>query len=157
MVDRAGTGSAGLREQWDSRPSPAIESGTGALGAMGQALASCQNMWHSRIGNIGLRQCELLPDASLSHTHTESIGGNGKLYTGAHPPRANPAGLAPIGCTGQDGDARSPFGLAPEGGGAAVDSGRYEVCVPLRHRPPVLQIVGPAQARIALLLRYAFD
>lgn len=77
--------------------------------------------------------------------------------TGAHPPRFDPAGLAPIGCTGQDGDARSPFGQAPDGRGAAVDSGRYEVSVPLRHLPPVLQIAGPAQARIALYLRCAFD
>ena len=58
------------------------------------------------------------------------------------------AGLAPIGWTGQDGDARSPFGSAPDGGGAAVDSGRFEVDVPLRHQPPVLQLVGPAQARV---------
>ena len=57
------------------------------------------------------------------------------------------AGLAPIGWTGQAGDARPPFGAAAGGVAAAVDGGRFEVDVPSRHSPPVLQVAGAAQAR----------
>ncbi|KAK9839808.1 hypothetical protein WJX81_003235 [Elliptochloris bilobata] len=61
---------------------------------------------------------------------------------------AFPAGLVPIGWTGQEGDAQSPFGPAACASGAAVDGGRFEVHVPSRHRPPVLQIAGAAQVAV---------
>jgi len=56
------------------------------------------------------------------------------------------AGLAPIGWTGQSGDARPPFGVG--GVGAPVAGGVYVLDVPSRHCRPELRIAGAAQASL---------